>query len=117
MLIAGVGHLLRARPTIGISKDDASLEIDVVYTWVNGSDPEQIKALNQARRRIFGAFANESDLFETESAHACRYVDNEELRYSMRSLQYFAPWVRNIYIVTNGQGKENDFSSLILLEE
>lgn len=29
--------------------------------------------------------------------------DNGELRYSLRSIEAFAPWVRNIYIVTNGQ--------------
>ena len=32
-----------------------------------------------------------------------RYRDNEELRYSLRSVWKFAPWVRNIFIVTNGQ--------------
>lgn len=32
-----------------------------------------------------------------------RFRDNEELRYSLRSLQQFCGWVRNVYIVTNGQ--------------
>eukprot|EP00005_Dracoamoeba_jomungandri_P005828 CAMPEP_0174259562 /NCGR_PEP_ID=MMETSP0439-20130205/8370_1 /TAXON_ID=0 /ORGANISM="Stereomyxa ramosa, Strain Chinc5" /LENGTH=818 /DNA_ID=CAMNT_0015343499 /DNA_START=269 /DNA_END=2722 /DNA_ORIENTATION=- len=32
-----------------------------------------------------------------------RFVDNEELRYSLRSVEKFAPWARKIYIVTNGQ--------------
>lgn len=27
----------------------------------------------------------------------------QELRYSLRSVEKFAPWVRHIYIVTNGQ--------------
>lgn len=30
-------------------------------------------------------------------------ADNEELRFSMRSLEKFAPWVRRVYLVTNGQ--------------
>jgi UDP-N-acetylglucosamine-lysosomal-enzyme len=34
---------------------------------------------------------------------ANRYRDNEELRYSLRSIYTYAPWVRHIYIVTNGQ--------------
>ena len=34
---------------------------------------------------------------------ASRFQDNEELRYSMRSVERFAPWVRQIFIVTNGQ--------------
>uniref|UniRef100_H2Z4G5 N-acetylglucosamine-1-phosphotransferase subunits alpha/beta n=1 Tax=Ciona savignyi TaxID=51511 RepID=H2Z4G5_CIOSA len=32
-----------------------------------------------------------------------RFEDNEELRYSLRSVVKYAPWVRHIYIVTNGQ--------------
>ncbi|KAK8733624.1 hypothetical protein OTU49_006396 [Cherax quadricarinatus] len=32
-----------------------------------------------------------------------RFEDNEELRYSLRSLEKYAPWVRRIYLVTNGQ--------------
>ena len=30
-------------------------------------------------------------------------TDNEELRYSLRSLWQFAPWIRRVFIVTNGQ--------------
>ena len=32
-----------------------------------------------------------------------RYRDNQELKYSLRSLYRYAPWIRHIYIVTNGQ--------------
>lgn len=32
-----------------------------------------------------------------------RFADNQELRYSLRSIEKFAPWVRQIFIVTNGQ--------------
>lgn len=32
-----------------------------------------------------------------------RMTDNGELRYSLRSIETFAPWVRRIYLVTNGQ--------------
>lgn len=34
---------------------------------------------------------------------ANRFADNQELKYSLRSIEKFSPWVRNIYIVTNGQ--------------
>lgn len=34
---------------------------------------------------------------------ASRFADNEELKYSLRSVEKHAPWVRNIFIVTNGQ--------------
>ncbi|XP_074660402.1 N-acetylglucosamine-1-phosphotransferase subunits alpha/beta-like [Tubulanus polymorphus] len=51
-----------------------------------------------------------------------RFEDNEELRYSLRSVEKFAPWVRHIYIVTNGQipywlDLENPRISLITHEE
>lgn len=32
-----------------------------------------------------------------------RFEDNEALRYSLRSLEKHAPWIRKVYIVTNGQ--------------
>ncbi|EDO40260.1 predicted protein [Nematostella vectensis] len=34
---------------------------------------------------------------------ANRFADNQELKYSLRSVEKYTPWVRNIYIVTNGQ--------------
>uniref|UniRef100_A0A182MYP2 LNR domain-containing protein n=1 Tax=Anopheles dirus TaxID=7168 RepID=A0A182MYP2_9DIPT len=61
--------------------------IDVVYTWVNGSDP---------------LFLDELARFSPTRDKA-RYDDKNELRYSLRSLEKYAPWVRNVYIVTNGQ--------------
>lgn len=38
-----------------------------------------------------------------DSASESRYRDSEELRYSLRSLELFAPWVRKVYIVTDNQ--------------
>jgi hypothetical protein len=36
--------------------------------------------------------------------HACVWAWRaQELRYSLRSVEKHAPWVRNIFIVTNGQ--------------
>ena len=32
-----------------------------------------------------------------------RYRDSDELKYSLRSLQKYAPWVRHIYIITDNQ--------------
>ncbi|RWS17643.1 N-acetylglucosamine-1-phosphotransferase subunits alpha/beta-like isoform X3 [Dinothrombium tinctorium] len=38
-----------------------------------------------------------------EAVSPKRFTDNEELRFSLRSLQKYAPWIRNVFIVTNGQ--------------
>lgn len=70
--------------------------IDVVYTWVNGSDPDWLRTKAAASSSTDGKFANGVD-----GGH--RFRDNDELRYSLRSLEKNAPWVGKIYIVTNGQ--------------
>ena len=40
---------------------------------------------------------------QNEDISASRFEDNDELRYSLRSLEKFAPWIRHVFIVTNGQ--------------
>lgn len=40
---------------------------------------------------------------ETDRTSRSRYEDNEELRFSLRSVDEFAPWVRRVFLVTNGQ--------------
>uniref|UniRef100_H3ACN5 N-acetylglucosamine-1-phosphotransferase subunits alpha/beta n=1 Tax=Latimeria chalumnae TaxID=7897 RepID=H3ACN5_LATCH len=40
---------------------------------------------------------------QDEDVSASRFEDNEELRYSLRSIERHAPWVRHVFIVTNGQ--------------
>ncbi len=69
-------------------------DIDLVYMWVDGNDPAWLKKKTTAT----GSFVAGS---ETDSA--ARYVDNEELRYSLRSAEMFAPWIRKIFIVTDNQ--------------
>lgn len=32
-----------------------------------------------------------------------RFDDKYELKFSLRSLEKYAPWIRHVYIVTNGQ--------------
>ncbi|XP_041563546.1 N-acetylglucosamine-1-phosphotransferase subunits alpha/beta [Drosophila elegans] len=61
--------------------------IDAVYTWVNGSDPNFIEAILR--------FDPKYD--------PSRFDDKNELRYSLRSLEKHASWIRHVYIVTNGQ--------------
>uniref|UniRef100_A0A8C6Y653 N-acetylglucosamine-1-phosphate transferase subunits alpha and beta n=1 Tax=Naja naja TaxID=35670 RepID=A0A8C6Y653_NAJNA len=40
---------------------------------------------------------------QDEDISPSRFEDNEELRYSLRSIERHAPWVRHIFIITNGQ--------------
>ena len=67
-------------------------DIDAVYLWVDGSDPKHIAL----RRKYAGQHATKHD-------GANRWADHDELKYSLRSLATFAPWIRTVHIVTNGQ--------------
>ncbi|WP_232678910.1 stealth conserved region 3 domain-containing protein [Nocardioides sp. R-C-SC26] len=71
--------------------------VDVVYTWVDGSD----ETWDEARRARLAAITGTAQ--RRESSGRARFLDRGELRYSMRSLHLFAPWVRRIHLVTAGQ--------------
>jgi len=71
---------------------DIDFEIDLVFSWVDGSDPEyrRVRASYMA-----GAVVGEGD------AHEARFRQVDELRYALRSVHMFAPWVRRIWIATD----------------
>jgi hypothetical protein len=71
--------------------------IDAVYTWVDGADPAW------QRRKAAALRANGWATASPQSANASRYTSRDELRYSLRSLHYHAPWIRNIFLVTDAQ--------------
>lgn len=71
--------------------DEYEFDIDVVYTWVNSEDPDWKQIYSQYALHI-----NNSD-----SSSLSRFTNREELKYSLRSIYEYAPWVRNIYIVSN----------------
>lgn len=70
------------------------MDIDLVYLWVDGSDPEW-----QARRCAFTG----QKFDNTEANCKGRYADNDELRYNLRAVETYAPWIRHVFIVTDGQ--------------
>lgn len=45
----------------------------------------------------------ETEDHDGDSVGDHRFVDNEELRYSLRSLERYAPWIHHVYIVTDRQ--------------
>ena len=71
------------------------MDIDLVYLWVDGNDPEWLARKN--------AFLPADKQVDPQAAGECRYAENDELRYSLRSVELYAPWVRRIYIVTDDQ--------------
>ena len=68
--------------------------IDIVYLWVDGNDPEWRAKRN--RYMNIGEFAGQGRV-------EARWIDNQELRYSLRSVEMYAPWIRRIFIVTDNQ--------------
>lgn len=121
---------------INMEKNLAYDPIDVVYTWVNGSDPiwlaqkkewqSTVKAQsNQSLQNYSSSIANNTlnltsvmneshvvhntsidssiPLNISETSDDNRYRDSDELRYSIRSLYKYAPWIRRIYLVTDNQ--------------
>lgn len=71
--------------------------IDLVYLWVDGNDPKW-----QAKRNAFFGRKVEN----SSSNFNGRYANNDELKYSLRSVERYAPWFRKIFIVTDNQTPE-----------
>lgn len=76
---------------------EQGLEIDLVYMWVDGSDPKWLEKHNRATGKT-----DESSDVNSKA----RFVNNDELKYSLRSVERYAPWIRHIFIVTDNQVPE-----------
>lgn len=72
--------------------------IDIVYLWVDGNDPDWRAIKNYYHALIYEEVDSVSDA-RTKN----RFSDNEELRYSLRSVMKYAPFFNHIYIVTMNQ--------------
>lgn len=68
--------------------------VDIVYTWVDGTDPGWL-----AQKARF----SRPGLYPERAKHAERFRNRDELLYSLRSIELFAPWVQTVHIVTAGQ--------------
>ena len=69
--------------------------IDIVIAWVNGADP-----IHKNKRL---KFLNESQEIILPGADATRFHSLNEVEYCVLSILKFAPFVRNIFIVTDNQ--------------
>lgn len=69
-------------------------DIDLVYLWVDSTDP-----VWQAKK--IGALKTVGGY--TPAPLAARFRNHDELQYSLRSVAKHAPFIRNIYIITNQQ--------------
>ena len=69
-------------------------KIDLVYLWCDSTDEEW-----SAKRKRFQQY----DCIEKTAAADCRFINNNELLFSMRSVAKFVPWVNHIYLITDHQ--------------
>lgn len=67
--------------------------IDAVITWVDGHCP-----LHQKKRAAFDTSGH-----HPESATPIRWEQDDEITFLLRSLDRYAPWLRKVFIVTDGQ--------------
>lgn len=71
-----------------------STSIDIVYCWCSDDDPVwREKRLRRAAEfgvELTGAVAGE-----------CRYVENDDLRHSLRSLCRHAPWIGKVHVLVD----------------
>jgi len=74
--------------------DDVGHDIDVVFSWVDGTDPVFLSCRAAwLARTVVG----DGD----DAAARTRQID--ELRYALRSVDQNAPWVRRIFIATDSR--------------
>lgn len=84
---------LMALPTV----HEARFDVDVVVTWVDGADAEWDRARRERLEGLTGTATTR------ESSGQARFLSRDELRYCLRSVHLFAPWVRRVHLVTAGQ--------------
>ena len=77
-------------------KFSVTFPVDVVFTWVDDKDPEWVARYNDCRE----TYSGESGLHAKDPA---RFSNHDELKYSLRCVLKYLPWVRNIFIVTDNQ--------------
>ncbi|NLN49844.1 MAG: glycosyltransferase, partial [Clostridiales bacterium] len=69
-------------------------DIDLVYLWVDGNDS------NWKKKQL--ALIEDSNNKDKPNI-AGRYESNDELKYSLRSVEKHLPWIRTIFIITDEQ--------------
>jgi len=72
------------------------MKIDMVYLWVDGNDANWRAKKNAELEKL-------SEPPPVEAVGEIRCNDNNELLFSLRSVERFAPWINHIFIITDNQ--------------
>ncbi len=79
-----------------MNSNKASFPIDIVYLWANGADEKFSAIKNKYIQDL-----NKDTSKYIDDVQDQIFRDNNELKYSLRSLEQNAPWINHIYIVTS----------------
>lgn len=71
---------------------DVTFDIDMVFSWVDGTSSEFQRARAQRMQSYVVGDGDDSD---------ARFRQIDELKYALRSVYLYAPWVRRIFIATD----------------
>ena len=71
---------------------DVSFDIDMVFSWVDGSSSDFQRERAKRMQAYVVGDGDDSD---------ARFRQIDELKYALRSVYMFAPWVRRIFIATD----------------
>jgi len=80
-----------------IANKDTEMSIDAVLTWVNGEDKTWQKKINQYL---------EKKIDFKQKKQSVRYNSIGEIDISIQSIIKFAPFIKNIYLITDNQKPE-----------
>lgn len=71
-----------------------TFDIDLVYLWCDGSDADFVQKKRERLQQCGISITGNED---------CRYIQIDELKYSLRSVSKYMPWIHHIFIITNNQ--------------
>nr|QIM10714.1 hypothetical protein PlAlph_6060 [uncultured Alphaproteobacteria bacterium] len=71
------------------------MKIDLVYLWCDGNDAAW------REKKLF--WQKKYGNLDVNAVDDCRFVQHDELKFSLRSVEMYMPWINHIFIVTDGQ--------------
>jgi hypothetical protein len=101
---AGVGDAVLGTPGIHYASDALGANpvhavrfpIDIVYTWVNDQDPHWRNAYS-----LHAIPVHKLNEAGSDATMLSRFKNRDELKYSLRSVFQYMPWVNKIFVVSN----------------
>ncbi|MGW3326239.1 Stealth CR1 domain-containing protein [Streptomyces virginiae] len=83
--------------------DDIDFPVDAVITWVDAADPAWRRRRDRAARAAATSCTGRDTGIDLADN---RYRDRGELRYCLRSIAAYAPWIRHVFLVTDDQAPD-----------